>query len=62
LNQKTNELSVFKELIYYVNRVNVLEELNIPVKSTSQDIAKNQYGNKSTPVRIFFFQNLTLVI
>jgi hypothetical protein len=33
--------------LFDVNRVNILEELlNIPVNRTSQDIAKNQYGNR----------------
>jgi hypothetical protein len=32
--------------LFYVNRVNILEELNIPVNRTSQDIVKNQYGNR----------------
>lgn len=31
--------------LFDVNRVNILEELNIPVNRTSQDIAKNQLGN-----------------
>jgi hypothetical protein len=31
--------------LFDVNRVNILEELNIPVNRTSQDIVKNQYGN-----------------
>ena len=32
--------------LFDVNRVNILEELNIPVNRTSQDIVKNQYGNR----------------
>jgi hypothetical protein len=33
--------------LFDVNRVNILEELlSIPVNRTSQDIAKNQYGNR----------------
>ena len=53
--QQMNQIFIFIEEnlcnidlpeLFDENRVNILEELNIPVNRTSQDIVKNQYGNR----------------